>query len=205
MIEDKMIEDKIDFISRYEAIRNYVIHEDTLINNRLTWLLVSQGLIFGAFSALFKPMADIASKLSEHPSSNNEVVIILSDLERIQCILSWIGLFICLISFFGIEAAVRSIREIEKNFNGVSQQANLPDLTGGGSRIAHDFGIVSPRGIPIVLFCAWLSVILKLNLPFTHYQPFVIAIVSLIVGITLTVWVYSSRYNLTAIQNYHQQ
>lgn len=190
-----MSEDEIVF-GRYEAIRNYITHEDTLINNRLTWFLVSQGLIFSAFSALFKPKADLLSKLCEYHSSNSQIAIMLSELERLQFILSLLGLFVCIICYLGIEAAVCSINEIKQNFEHISQKVDLPALTGGGNQFAQKFGIVSPRGIPIILFCAWLSLILKLTLSFAHYQEFVIAIVFLILGVTLTVWVYWSRYNL---------
>ncbi len=155
-----MGEDESNKLKRYEVIRDYIKHEDTLINNRLTWLLVSQGFIFSAFSGLFKPMADIAFKMGDPSFEKNKVALIFDDLEKLQYVLIGLGLLICIISYLAIEGAIQSIDKVKDDHNHLSQDICLPELTGGGNPIAKRFGIVSSRGIPIILFLAWIIVIL---------------------------------------------
>jgi hypothetical protein len=190
-------------LNRYKAARDYITHEDSLINNRLTWLLVSQGLTFSAFSALFKPISDIIVHLHGDHCLPEKAVISLQEtmdfLEGLQFILSFLGLCISVISFLGVQAAVRAIRKVSGDYEEVSKKAELPGLIGGGSEDAHNFGILYPRGIPIVLFFAWLFVILIQHRSYllTNYQLYLVGFLGFIIGTTSTIWIYWFRYGLS--------
>ena len=205
-----MNKDEIN-LERYKIIREYIAHEDSLINNRLTWLLVAQGLIFSAFSGLFIPMSNLASHLDTNCNPDYEILIInlekncnsvhvtINNLTTLQCVLGWLGLLISFISYWGIDAAIQAIIAIEEDYDDVSEEAELPKLTGGGG--PSFFGLITPRGIPIVLGFAWFIVILTqnfflINKQVFNYQILVGTIVGFIIGTTLTVWVYYWRYNL---------
>jgi hypothetical protein len=150
-----------DNLERYQAVRAYITHEDSLINNRLTWLLVSQGLIFGAFSGLFVPISNLVFKLEEKCDSN-ALISTLINLQFFQFILGILGLSIVCVCYVSINAALLSIDEIKNKFNHLAAATKLPELTGGGSEGAVRMGAISSSGIPIVLGCVWIVVIMKL-------------------------------------------
>jgi hypothetical protein len=190
--------DECNNLSRYNALRDYITHEDSLINNRLTWLLASQGLLFSAFSALFKPMADLALS-GEKCHMSNHAIEMFSDLKMLQYILSVLGLSISVICYIGIDAATKTIGQIVDDFEAEivqDEKLKLPALTAGGSQEARKFGAFSSRAIPISLLLAWLVVILNLILH-DNYQLFVVLIIGFVIGVTSTVWVYWGKLDLS--------
>ena len=55
---------------KYEIYRDYIKHEDSLINNQLTWLLVVQRLIFSAYSGLTTTMVNVYAGCDESCLTN---------------------------------------------------------------------------------------------------------------------------------------
>jgi predicted nuclease of predicted toxin-antitoxin system len=206
---DKKYEEELT-IKRYEILRDYIKHEDSLINNRLTWLLVAQGLIFSAFSSLFKPISDLL-KTSTDLHENVDLAIIseieinsqIAQLKTIQCILSVLGLSISIVSFFTIWAAVLAIRELENSTlekNIKSSNTLLPDITAGRSSLArrYQLGKIAPFGIPIIIMLGWLYIICDIS-HFPNYWCCVLLLVGFIFGSTLTIHtigVYSAKSNI---------
>lgn len=137
-------EDKFN-LHRYEVFRDYVKHEDSLINNRLTWLLISQGLIFNAYSTLEKSKIDAC--INHHAG-------ITADLSALQGALGVVGLLICVFSFLGIQAARYAIQGLKQTW-GTTVDNELPALAGGDSKFADKFGWLPALSIPVTLFFAW--------------------------------------------------
>lgn len=73
--------------STYKYVRDYIIHEDSLINFRLNWLLVIQGLLFAAYG------------LSIRESS-------LANIHEFRKVLSFVGITTCNFIFLSIFSAV---------------------------------------------------------------------------------------------------
>ena len=163
-------------LKRYELIRNYVEHENSLINDRLTWLLLSQGLIFSAFGGLFIPISNLSVKIAE-PCQSNDLWLkkseflaeIIDKISLFQEVLGLLGLFISFASLLGIWGAARSIKQIEKEyekddfFTTLLNSNYLPLITGGGSKLARWQGNISPQIIPIVLTFTWVIVLFVLS------------------------------------------
>ncbi len=75
----------------YDRIRKQVEHEDSLVNQRLNWLLLSQGFLFVAFGSL----------LPNEKIFDNKTAIL--------CYLGVFGYVLALFTFFSISAAFDSL------------------------------------------------------------------------------------------------
>jgi hypothetical protein len=80
----------------YERLRKQIEHEDDLINQRLNWLLLSQGFLFVAVSTLIASQKIIP----------NETAII--------CVISSFGFLISYSTFQSIVAAFRSLKRLRE-------------------------------------------------------------------------------------------
>ena len=133
----------------YKIMRGYINHEDSLINNRLTWLLTIQGLLFTGYGLA----------LRETTKS--------SDLISLIFILKGLGLATSFLGFTGILAASLAIREVERKWLSIKPKDllthsiadQLPDVTGGGNRLVHFLGSFTPLSIPSIFFVAWFNLL----------------------------------------------
>lgn len=90
----------------YADIRAKWVHEDALINQRVTWLLTSQGFLFTAFGVIVKLRMDAPLP----PAKGSDVV--LFDIGEVLVVVSAL-----VVSYFlrdGIVAAIRAMEEIKK-------------------------------------------------------------------------------------------
>ena len=82
----------------YKIIRDYITHEDSLINNRLTWLLAIQGLLFTAYGLSIREATRTA------------------DLVSLISLLKILGILTSFLGFTGILAAVLAIEKVAKKW-----------------------------------------------------------------------------------------
>ena len=174
---DNNPESKVKFTSEelykaFESVRSYIRHEDNLINNRLTWLLIAQGLIFNAYSGVLKNTTELSLALAQ--SKKAVLVLQLQSLQRFSLTLEIIGFLIGCIGLMGVVAATLSIRSLENSFQDLAEkhQADMDkdillsmnkrmsakwlDVTGGGDAIAKPLGFIAPIGIPLIVCGAWI-------------------------------------------------
>ena len=88
---------KVSLKSTYQFVRDYVVHEDSLINFRLNWLLVIQGLLFTAYGLSIKKDLSI----------DNE------NIDKFQQVISLLGIATCIFIFLSIFTAVIAIKNLE--------------------------------------------------------------------------------------------
>jgi hypothetical protein len=112
-------------IQIYTVFRQYLIHEDDLINQRTTWSLNIQAFIIVAFGLAFQNSINVAhDRLSDH-----EYGILILALATLDAGVS----LICLISVRAAQIAIRGLcaksREWDKTH---PRSPGYPPLTGGG-------------------------------------------------------------------------
>ena len=114
----------------YRALREQWTHEDTLVNHRVSWLILSEGLLFTAYSA-------------QHASS-----------------MGWLGLgfpffgmAVAALIGIGIFTALAATDEIKRQFD----MAGLADLCSlaPASQVAHR-GRWASKALPFVFGAMWL-------------------------------------------------
>ena len=138
---------------RFEIFRDYVKHEDHLINHRITWNLGIQGLLFAAFGYCLQKFSAPRPPL-------------IDDLIRLIPVA---GIALSLFAVGGIFAAFLSFRtlcwkweeeEEEERKNGGEY---LPILGGGNSKVALLVGLVASFGPALFVTAVWLGIRFRLR------------------------------------------
>lgn len=170
----------------YEAYRNRIQHEDNLINQRISYLLVSQSFLLGPYVVSF--------------TVNKQNVSDPQALYYLQLIVPVIGLAACLVTLAGIWAAVRAIRLARLNYGTLGEKLMLdcmPESKGNNfvphlhsPRRIHYFGLVPPFGFAILLIIVWGIFLLGVH-PFKGIAvtlSFIVGILFCVTVIVAIIW-----------------
>jgi hypothetical protein len=137
----------------YTRLRDYLKHEDSLINWRLTWNFALQPPLIAAY-AYIQPATNVAGNAAK--------VTELHDLA--QAGLPALGLLIGLTSFVGVVAAQRSITHLTLKWERIvtssaASKDHFPPLSGGGSHFATALGSLTSLGPILALWVAWAAIL----------------------------------------------
>lgn len=147
----------------HAAFRDYIKHEDTLVQYRITWLLVLTGMFLTTYVTLFGLMLYI---IASAPRARAEPALVdypISSLLFVPIfLLSLVGLMASVICFRSILGASASARSIQAAWNRFKESRYwkdsdrfLPELTFGFSRpIAPTYGY--PKTVCVVIAMLWL-------------------------------------------------
>lgn len=91
----------------YKDLREKWVHEDALINQRVTWMLNAQALFFGAFGLIAKTRLDFDAKLDLRRAEHFWYAF--SPYSVAECIVLVLGLTVALYLRSGIFAAVEAM------------------------------------------------------------------------------------------------
>jgi len=170
----------------YSAYRDYLKHEDDLINNRLSWNFTIQGFLFAAYTFTLQKASELKGSLllQLKPLSPgllskdlfNSHTLGLRELHVAMIILALVGLFVSGCVYLSVSAARIAIGELERRWRELHQEygksgtnenthgPHLPGLVGGGDHRAHALGFHAPTALPIGIVAAWV-----LLLVFTYF------------------------------------
>ncbi|HMV16310.1 MAG TPA: hypothetical protein PLL39_09925 [Rhodocyclaceae bacterium] len=132
-----------------EEGREKWIHEDNLLNHRLSWLGVTQGLLFAALGLIISqtgttPMTN--ANLSAGHASDLKAQLLAKLINGVPLL----GLVSSLLILVGTLAATVAMAKIKKRYE-------LPEY--GISLITTVFGWICAVGIPYIFCVAWLIII----------------------------------------------
>ena len=148
------------FIVDWKRIRSQIEHEDQLINNRMTWLLQSQALLFTGFALTLSTIS------KEEPNSD---FMILG--KWLFTILPLVGLSICLTVGRVVDAALCQIKNIHDWWEARAKQdeeKHHPPIIGSEGISSHRRYLA--LYIPSCLAVVWLGVLVA------FYQKFLLTI-----------------------------
>ena len=155
-------------VDLYSVFREYIKHEDDLINNRLSWNLTIQGFLFGAYYFSLQKIADIKIGMSQNTIDNPRLVVnnllhTIHDLKLFLVVVALVGAGVSLATYASVWAARAAIqnlntlwapkKELYRPPNVAAE--DLPALVGGGLRIAYIVGFLAATVMPVVCFIAW--------------------------------------------------
>jgi hypothetical protein len=166
-----------DLYKLYEMFRDYLKHEDDLINNRLNWNFTIQGFLFAAYTFTLQKVSELEAGLLLHvPSRNthllfNSSTLGLDGLRIATVAVALVGLWVSLGVYVSVSAARIAIEELERKWQVLYQEyvrvatpatfvPPLPGMTGGGSALAHRLGFWAPAALPIGFIAAWVVLII---------------------------------------------
>jgi hypothetical protein len=147
----------------YKVLRGQIEHEDNLVNQRVTWLLLIQGFLFASFYNI------LISSLDKPDFFSLKLIILI--------LISAFGIFISWVSLRSIRGAFKALKHIREfwfyqdNNEGSADEDNLklenfpdkkfPDITYRGKTERLSAGVAS-RGIPSTLMTIWSIIIFGL-------------------------------------------
>jgi hypothetical protein len=156
----------------YSILRDYICHEDDLINQRTTWFTTIQNFTLVTFGYVYASKLEGTASLwsLSTPHVNSKYIYFL-------CALAFFGIIISVLQLLAVWAAQRSIDAIQSHwerdtikshFEGLGTayviQLLLPVMTGGGSRIFTRHGHNLPLLLPVVCLIGWLGAGLTVGL-----------------------------------------
>ena len=102
--------------------REYVKHEDDLINNRLSWNVTIQGFLFAAYTFSLQKIGDIRLGLLNKDIDPKrigplKVLHTLSDLHFLLAALAFTGIVVSMAVYLSIRAARLAISELENRWH----------------------------------------------------------------------------------------
>jgi hypothetical protein len=137
----------------YEIYRDYMKHEDDLLNHRTTWLLVIQGFLFATLGVL-----------GEWQLPGNSLDILYTERHWLVYVLGFVGVSIAVAAFASILAANRAIDSLHGQWKALRRKHGnpdwdlLPELAGGGHPTSKKLGKAPTLCIPVVVVIAWIIV-----------------------------------------------
>jgi hypothetical protein len=142
----------------YGLIRTQIEHEDTLVNQRVIWQIISQAFIFSAYATLLNAPKEAKTPL----------------LEASQLLLVWVlpvaALCVGLLTSASIRSSVQTISYLGTLYEEYSQSKAAADPSSKlypdiqGPRHLRKWAQFSPIAIPVLFMVTWSIVLVRLLL-----------------------------------------
>jgi hypothetical protein len=137
-------------LERYQVFRS-IEHEDNLVMQRLSWLMASQSFLFTAYA--------IVTNALTNSMGNNRGIIFAGRLSALEDLIPIVSLLNSLLIFVSILAALKSIRELRREYR--NQAGNLEGLALQTSRMTRVLGLSAPVILPLVFVMVWLYLLMR--------------------------------------------
>lgn len=170
-------DDQSTSLEQWKQVRELVVHEDNLSNQRLTWLFNSQALLFAAFALIFQALL----KKDMAPEDVQAAKAVLS-------IVVTIGIFVCLIINSSIEVGVKHLDSITKKW-AEQHEDWKPHPPVRGYITGRRYAVLHSRFLPLVFVGSWFALFLVIVATLVNPQAFF----WLLFGVLLTYgyfWLY---------------
>jgi len=152
-------------IAIYNVYRDYVKHEDTLMNVRMTWFLTMQAFLFSCYALLNQKR--ISAGNFELIRSWQEFIGDITDMKFkfsiiILMLICFFGYFTARRSYISVRAASLAIVALRSKWDTEFAQngafLSLPGITGGGDEKARDEGWASAAFLPTAAMVIWVLI-----------------------------------------------
>jgi len=127
----------------YKYLAHQIEREDGLVNNKITWLLTTQAILFAALALL------------GGGDTNAEIR------EMLTLLLPLIGIVLSVIGFLGVTGASITLRDLKTEWEELDySKAPRPY----GTPLAFWLGLIPRLFLPLLFLAAWGYVLFKLSL-----------------------------------------
>lgn len=149
----------------YKIFRDYIEHEDALIDKRLLWNINIQGFLFATFGFSVQKLAEVQAKQGSELTGAKSLYVLIF-------VLPLFGASISYFAWEGVKAAQKAIENLANEWNDEAikqhqgDNTRLPGITGGGvkpkhgSDDVHAQGFKPPQRFPIIFMVTWMVLFL---------------------------------------------
>ena len=137
----------------YSIYRDYIKHEDDLLNRRLMSNIILEGFLFAT---------DGFSHELLHAAAFHDGL--MADLKVLPMVLPFVGIAAGVLTVMSIVAAQSAIAGLKKDWEEIACEidpkalSRLPALTGAGQKLSNGLGKVPQIGIVAVIMCGWVAI-----------------------------------------------
>ena len=129
----------------YHTVRDQIQHEDSLIMQRLAWLMAAQSFLFTAYAIIAN-----ASPQPRNPVLVKQQDLLFTIIPGVAC-LSSVLIYSSVIAGILVQNRLRDAYATQ-----VAPAGDFPEIQ--GSRLTLWLGLVSPILLPLVFLIAWLII-----------------------------------------------
>jgi hypothetical protein len=123
-----------------DIVRQMIVHENELTNQRVQWLLTVQGLLFTALAFAWK------------------------DAKPLICPLCIVGVAVSVATILNVYFATRAVERLVVGFDKRNPEYKGPPIIGGKLRIGSVLNLFSPANlISIAMIVGWIIVLCKVS------------------------------------------
>ena len=120
-------------IELYCVFRDYLEHEDGLINNRLNWNFTIQGFLFAAYSFSLQKIADVRIALLQQTVDPNRIAPLhvfhtMFDLQFLVATLALAGAIVSALVYVSVRAARIAIHEVQDQWFEIERSGKPTDF-----------------------------------------------------------------------------
>ena len=162
----------------YRIFREYLQHEDHLINHRTTWLITIQSFLWATFGFSYQKKYEVLERITNTTVGVKDFSQQTKEFDLSMIILIVVGFLTAFLAIFSIWAAANAILHLAKEWEG-SKMNNpdvqyLPVITGGGYPTARKYGILVSKCLPLTFCILWVLTYVLLFTPFRQAIPYLI-------------------------------
>lgn len=129
----------------YHTVRDQIQHEDSLIMQRLAWLMAAQSFLFTAYAITAN-----ASPQPRNPALVKQQDLLFTIIPVVAC-LSGVLIYCSVIAGILVQNRVRDAYATH-----VASVGDFPEIQ--GSRFTYWLGLAAPILLPLVFLIAWLII-----------------------------------------------
>jgi hypothetical protein len=168
-----------EYLAVYDQFRDYVKHEDELINARISRTLLLHGFLLAAYGLLLQAVTSVLSKPLGIDSNRcdginfngcatpqlQDVILLTNNLTTLIAIL---GVISAIGSILGVTAAKNAIDRLDDTYKAfateyaeIAKALMLPTLTGGGDQQNSTRGYWAAYFLPWTTFAMWILILVN--------------------------------------------
>lgn len=148
--QEKPVEKPVNTADFYQLIRQQIDGENSLMNQRVNWLLVSQSFFVSAFASL------VTSPPDSEPNFYNQLQ------SRLIWIIPGISLVVSLFIYIGILASLMYMGNLRKSYQTYPQDSSVehyPPIQ--RTTVARLLAQIPPAFVPLLFIGIWIYLLME--------------------------------------------
>jgi hypothetical protein len=149
----------------FKIYRDYIQHEDLLVNHRMTWLITIQAFLWATYGFAFQKKYEFLVRIHVEHVPKNDIVDLLYQYDKLLYLLSLVGLVTTISAAITVNSARLAVIRLRKKWKRTRYYrpppvSHLPGLTDGGkaNRFYTYIVFLMPFGLGVmwVLSLSWV-------------------------------------------------
>jgi hypothetical protein len=135
-----------DHGAHYALLRQQIEHEDSLMTQRLSWLVAAQSFLFTAYAIVLNGAGPTVSQMQARHQG-----YLLASIPAVAIAAN-------VLIYVSVLAGVMAMRHLRERWSAVAVASGLPPLQ--GSALTRGMGLAPPMLLPLVFLSVWIFLVI---------------------------------------------